>query len=255
MGFKRVLGSGIVGMIIFVPMAYISFTALNLLEQVTGGLIQNIDAITAILPPNMKWVAIIGFGFAGVFLLNMFPVHWALINDPGNIPLLLALVIPWILTAVITAALFAHTPTGGFTSSLAVGIGYFIVMIIIYGIIAALGSRIPIPIDLNSMINDISSGMTGLPFLAAAGTAALEGGAIGGVFGAFIGALKYKGQGAPSSKKSKSKGKSKSKSREPGFSGSSAVSSSSAAADAFCKNCGAKLVPGDDFCTNCGAKA
>ena len=72
MGFKRVLGSGIVGMIIFIPMAYISFTALNLLDVVTGGLIQNIDAISAVLPQQYKWVSFVAFGGAGVFLLKRF---------------------------------------------------------------------------------------------------------------------------------------------------------------------------------------
>ncbi len=255
MGFKRVLGSGIVGMIIFIPMAYLSFTTLNLLEMVTGGLIQNIGAVTAIIPSEYQWVGFLAFGFAGVFLLNLFPVHWALMTDPGDIPLLLALIIPWILTGIIIAALFAHSPTGGFTSSIAVGIGYFIIMVIIYFAVGAIGNQIAggMGFDFSSLLNDIASGLTDLPFLAAAGAAAFEGAAIGGVFGAFIGSLKYKGEGGSSSKKSKSKSKDKSKRKEPSFSERSAASSS--ATSGFCKNCGAKLIPDDEFCTNCGAKA
>jgi hypothetical protein len=254
MGFKRVLGSGIVGMLIFIPMAYLSFTTLNLLEMVTGGLIQNVEGLTAIFPQQYRWVGFLIFGIAGVFLLNLFPVHYALINNPGDIPLLLALIIPWILTAIIIAALFAHSPTGGFTSSLAVGIGYFIIMVIIYFVIAAVGGQVLAGLDLSAVLNGVAAGMTDLPFLAAAGTAAFEGAAIGGVFGAFIGSLKYKGEGG-SGKKKKSKSKEKTVKMEPSFSERSTESSSSTAGSDFCKNCGARLVPGDEFCTNCGGKA
>jgi hypothetical protein len=193
MGFKRVLGSGIVGIFIFIPMAYISMVALDLVGQVTNGLITNFTGIEAILPGNLKWVGFLIGAVAGIFLLNLFPLHWALMNNPGDIMLMLALILPWILTGIIVAALFAHSPTGGFTSCIAIGIGYFIFMAIIYAGAALLGGQIPIPINISGLLDDVASGMTDLPFLAAAASAAFEGAAIGGIFGALIGAMKYKG--------------------------------------------------------------
>jgi hypothetical protein len=252
-GFKRVLGSGIVGILIFIPMAYISFAALDLVGQVTDGLITNVAGLEALLPGNLKWVMVLVGGIAGVFLVNLFPLHWALMNNPGDIMLMLALILPWILTGIIIAAIFAHSPTGGFTSCLAVGIGYFTFMAIIYGGASLLGGQIPIPISVTGLLDDITAGLTGLPFLAATASAAFEGAAVGGIFGAFIGSLKYEGEGGGSSSKKK---KDKKDLKEPTWKPSSKSSPSKEVSKGrFCTNCGAKIVSGDEFCTNCGSKA
>ena len=53
MGWGRVIKSGIVGMLLLIPMAYISFRFLNLTEGVTGGLIANIDDALAVLAEEL----------------------------------------------------------------------------------------------------------------------------------------------------------------------------------------------------------
>ena len=53
MGFKRVFWSGVVGMIILIPMAWISFRFLNLTEGLTGGLIENIDDALITITGNL----------------------------------------------------------------------------------------------------------------------------------------------------------------------------------------------------------
>ncbi|MFX1502903.1 MAG: hypothetical protein ACFFDH_18225, partial [Promethearchaeota archaeon] len=117
MGWGRVIKSGIVGMLILIPMSYISFRLLNLTEGVTGGLITNIDdALSDIL-------GAIGFGgvflefifgaLIGIVLIFIFPIHWCIMYRPDDIGLILAITFPWILTCLITAALFSHSPRGG----------------------------------------------------------------------------------------------------------------------------------------------
>ena len=57
MGFKRVFWSGVVGMIILIPMAWISFRFLNLTEGLTGGLIENIDDAISTITGDLPAVA------------------------------------------------------------------------------------------------------------------------------------------------------------------------------------------------------
>jgi len=173
--------------------------------------------------------------------------------------MMLAVVLPWILCCTLTAAIFAHSPKGGLTTSVAIGLGYMIPAVVIYLLLPVILNMIVggggIPIDLSfitELINDIFEGLTDRPFVLSVITAILEGCLIGGVFGAFIGSLKYKPEGAEGKVKSYA---------EPGFESTEKGEVEKKAAIAstestnFCLQCGAKLEPGDTFCTKCGAKA
>lgn len=178
MGFKRVLLSGIVGMILLLPMAMISFYFLDLPAQITGGLIRNSAALGSLLG---------GYGmilnaFLGLVLICLFPVHWALMYQPNDILLLVALILPWILCCVVTSALFAHSPRGALHTSLAIGIGWMIVFLI--GITV-------LDVATGGLLGAAVLGFTDMPIALAVITATMEGALIGGIFGALVGSLKY----------------------------------------------------------------
>jgi len=246
-GWKRVIGSGIAGMLCLIPMAYISFRFLNLGEGITGGLIQNIDDALGSLSSMFGggiFIELIGGALIGVALIFLFPIHWCIFYRPEDISLILAVTLPWILCCVITCGIFARSPKQGIHTSLAIGIGYSIILTIIYLVII-------LAVPLGSVILDgIVMGLTDLPYLLAVLTAVFEGCLVGTVFGGFVGSLRYKPEGAKG-KKVKSKGK-------VGVSGlseeSKAIESAVLAEETSCSNCGAKLTVDDLFCTNCGAK-
>ena len=242
MGWGRVIGSGCAGMLCLIPMAWISFSFLDLTSSVTGGLINNLnDAITSlgtllfpVLGPILSFVA---SAFLGLFMILLFPIHWCIFYKPNDVMLLIAVVLPWILCCTITSAIFAHSPRGGIHTSLAIGIGYLIPAMVIYLAISLIpggyGSLI------GGVVDGAVSGLTDLPYLLAVFTAILEGCLVGAVFGGFIGSLKYKGTGQSKVKKSKSKAE---EGEEPSLDSSE-----------LCPNCNAKLIPGNEFCTNCGS--
>jgi len=240
MGWGRVIGSGFFGMFCLIPMAWISFSFLHLSESVTGDLILNLDeAITSLatllLPKVGPILSFIASAFLGLFMILIFPIHWCIFYKPNDVMLIIAVVLPWILTCTITSAIFAHSPRGGIHTSLAIGIGYLIPAVVIYIVL----SFIPI---IGGVVDGAVSGLTDLPYLLAVFTAILEGCLVGAVFGGFIGSLKYKpteGTDQPKVKKSKSKTK---EDYEPSLDSS-----------VLCPNCKAKLAPGDEFCTNCGS--
>ncbi|MBD3215937.1 MAG: zinc-ribbon domain-containing protein [Candidatus Lokiarchaeota archaeon] len=242
MGLKRVICSGCLGMLCLIPMAWISFAALDLTGSVTGGLITGLNELLASIPAIGGVLSIIGGAFIGLFLIFLFPIHWALMYRPDDVMLLISLVLPWVLCCSITSAIFAHSPRGGLHTSLAIGIGYVIPMILIYFAIPALINSIAGGMGSfgTGIIDGLSTGLTDLPYLAAVSTAILEGCLVGAFFGAFVGSLKYKPD-EEVGKSVKSTGTTKS---EPKLD----------TADDFCTNCGAKLVSGDEFCTNCGQK-
>lgn len=248
MGWKRVIGSGTVGMLCLIPMAYISLRFLNLGEGVTGGLIQNIDDALGSLSsfvggPLGIVIELIGGALIGIALIFLFPIHWCIFYRPEDIMLILAVTLPWILCCTITCGIFARSPKQGIHTSLAIGIGYSIILVIVYFIlIAAFGSNI--------IVDGISIGLTDLPYLLAVLTAVFEGCLVGAVFGGFVGSIKYKPEGAKRKKK-----KSKGKVEVSGLSEESkAIESSVLTEETSCSNCGAKLTSDDLFCTNCGAK-
>ncbi|MHA2398476.1 MAG: zinc ribbon domain-containing protein [Promethearchaeota archaeon] len=244
MSMKRVIGSGIVGMLFLIPMAWISFRFLNLGEGVTGGLIQNIDDalgfIRILLPGGFGAVIeFIAGAFIGLALLFIFPIHWCLTYRPDDVGLLIAVTVPWILCCVITSAIFAHSPRGGIHTSLAIGIGYAIILLIIYIIASLIGPLIAI-------LDGLMLGLTDLPYLLAVLTAVLEGTLVGAIFAGFIGSLKYN----PGKKAGKSKRKEVTELSEANIAIESAVSG----LEITCSNCGEKITSDDLFCTNCGAK-
>ncbi|MBD3196799.1 MAG: zinc-ribbon domain-containing protein [Candidatus Lokiarchaeota archaeon] len=251
MGIGRVIWSGIVGMVILVPMAWISFTFLNLTGSVTGGLIEGLEDLLASIPGVLGMIlSILGGMILGVLLIFLFPVHWALYYRPDDVMLIIALMTPWILTCTIASAISAHSPRGGLHTSLAIGIGYAIPTTILYfalgPIIGALTGGGGIGMTVTSLIDGLSLGLTDLPFLAAALLGIFEGCLVGAFFGAFIGSLKYK----PEEQIAKTSGISYSTSSKESTSEPTLSSS-----EDFCENCGAKLAPKDEFCTNCGAKS
>lgn len=266
MGLKRVICSGCLGMLCLIPMAWISFTFLDLGSAITGGVITNLGeslvtlgSMLSMLGPLGALIPILGGAAFGIILLMLFPLDWILIYRPDEPMMMLAVVLPWILCCTLTAAIFAHSPKGGLTTSVAIGLGYMIPTIVIYLLIPVILNMLVggggLPIDLSfitELINDIFEGLTDRPFVLAVITAILEGCLIGGVFGAFIGSLKYK----PGEEGGKVKSYA-----EPGLGATEKVEAKEKAVveptggSNVCMQCGAKLEPGDTFCTNCGAKS
>jgi hypothetical protein len=229
-------------------MAWISFRFLNLAEGVTGGLLENVDdaigALTGLLGDWGPILEILAGAFIGLALIFLFPIHWAIFYRPDDIGLIIAVTIPWILCCVITSGLFAHSPRGGIHTSLAIGIGYAIILSIVYLVLIFV-----LPFGA-AIIDGIFIGLTDLPYLAAVLTAVLEGCLVGTVFGGFIGSLKYKPKGGKSKKV-----KSKEVEESTELSDTNiAITRSLSSKEVLCTNCGVKITAEDLFCTNCGAK-
>ena len=245
MGWGRVIGSGCLGMLCLIPMAWISFSLLDLTSSVTGGLISNLnDAISSLggllgMGAVGDILSFVAAAFLGLILILLFPIHWCIFYRPDDVLLVISVVLPWILCCTITSAIFAHSPRGGIHSSLAIGIGYLIPAMVIYLVIPFIPMIGPI---IAGVVDGAVSGLTDLPYLLAVFTAILEGCLVGAVFGGFIGSLKYKPtEGTAQLKVRKSKGKAE-EVQEPSLDSSE-----------LCPNCKAKLIPGNEFCTNCGS--
>ncbi|MCK4384519.1 MAG: zinc ribbon domain-containing protein, partial [Candidatus Lokiarchaeota archaeon] len=230
MGFGRVVWTGIVGMIFLLLTSWISFQFLDLTSSITGDLIQNLNDALASLGPFLSFIA---GAFMGLILILIFPIHWCLTYHPDDVMLLISVTLPWILSCSMICAINAKTPGKGIRTSLAIGISYLIIALVIFFLL-------PLIPFVGPIVNGLITGLTDLPYIFAVSTAILEGCLVGAVFGGFIGALKYKpagGSGKQKSKKSKAK---LDNDKEPTLE------------DSHCTNCGAKLVPGNDFCNNCG---
>jgi hypothetical protein len=243
MGFGRVLWTGIVGMIFLLLTSYISFQFLDLTSSITGGLIQNLNDAIASLGSLLGGlggiIAIIAPMLLGLVLILIFPIHWCIMYRPDDIMLLISVALPWILACSMITAINAKTPWKGVRTSLAIGIGYLILALLVYFLLPMIPLIGPF---IGGILDGLTLGLTDLPYVLAVSTAILEGCLVGAVFGGFIGALKYKPTGAEGKQKAK---KSKAKDEddtEPSLD------------DDHCTNCGAKLVSGNDFCTNCGMK-
>ena len=187
MEFKlwRFIWTGIVGMLLMLLIAYATFYFFDLIALLTGGLIQNFFVLArAIGGP------IIGFfisALIGIFLICLIPVHWALINRPDDVMLMLALILPWIICCSVMALLTSRNPQEGIFTSLAIGLGLFAIMTMFYFGLAFILARF----GGGAILDGVSIGFTGLPFLLAAFLATMEGAGIGAVFAALIGSLKY----------------------------------------------------------------
>ena len=229
-------------MLFLIPMAWISFRFLDLTGGLTGGLIENIEnALTSNI--DNLFIEILVGGLIGLILIFFFPIHWVIFYHPEDIGLMIAVTVPWILCCVITSGIFAHSPKDGIYTSLAIGIGYSILLTVIYIVI----SLIP-PLG-SAIIDGLLVGLTDLPFLIAALTAVLEGCLIGAVFGGFIGSLKYK----PGGKKEGYKKKKGKKESPEMLEINRVIEKSGMVEETSCVHCGGKLTTDDLFCTNCGA--
>ena len=251
MGLGRVIWTGCLGMCCLIPMAWISFTFLDLTAAVSNGIfidlgpaldavLQNFlpGALGAILP------VLIG-GLLGIVMLLFFPLHWALYYRPDDIVMAIAIILPWILVGTITSALFCKKAKQGFDTGLAVGLGYAIgVSILVLALDAFVGSGLGFSIT--EILNGLFTGLTELPFYGALFLSCIEGGLIGGIFGALIGSLKYK----PGEEKVKGKKSKKAKTADSGAVFDEPTLGS--VSESICKNCGTALGKGDTFCPNCG---
>ncbi len=265
MGLKRVMCSGCAGMLCLIPMAWISFNFFGLTSAVTGGIIENLSsglsAIGALLGPLGEILVIAAGAFIGIILLFLFPLHWGLFYRPDDVGLLIAIVVPWILCCTITAGLFAHSPRGGINTSLAIGIGWAIpILIIVFAVPTILGAISPIAGGIAwGLINGLGTGLTDLPLFFAILLAIFEGAGVGALFGALIGALKYKpGEEQETRKVKRARGKARKKKEkayipEPTIGSPASTTSAPTKKVDFCTNCGAKRVGSSEFCTNCGA--
>jgi len=235
LGLKRVVWSGIFAMIfLFLASWLMIIKPFDITSNITGGLIQNLDDALASLGGS-PIISFLAGGLVGLLLVLIFPIHWCLMYHPDNVMLLISVTLPWILACSTISAINAKTPGQGIRTSLAIGIGYLIIALVIFFLLRLIPYVGPI-------INGLLTGLTDLPYILAVSTAILEGCLVGAVFGGFIGAIKYKPAGDSSKQKSK---KSKAKfddDKEPTLD------------DSHCTNCGAKLVRGNDFCNNCGMK-
>ncbi|MBY8992115.1 MAG: hypothetical protein KGD58_15325, partial [Candidatus Lokiarchaeota archaeon] len=157
MGFKRVFWSGVVGMIVLIPMSWISFRFLNLTEGLTGGLLENIDDALSII--TVPVIEIIAGAFIGLALVLLFPIHWCIYYRPEDIGLVIAVTVPWILCCVIASGLFAHSPRGGIHTSLAIGIGYAIILTVGYIVLV-----VALPMG-SAILDGLLLGLTDLPYL------------------------------------------------------------------------------------------
>lgn len=244
--------SGCAGMLCLIPMAWISFRFLNLTGGITGGLITNLEgalgALAGALGAGGVFLEILFGALIGLVLIFLFPIHWCIFYRPDDIMLIVAVTIPWILCCVITSGLFAHTPRGGLHTSLAIGIGYAIILSVVYIIL-----MVALPFG-PAIIDGLLTGLTDLPYLLATLTAVLEGCLVGAIFGSFIGALKYKPGGKAKVKKvKKAKKKDKEEDTEM-FVPDTSISSATSTDVSHCTNCGAKITGTSLFCTSCGAK-
>ncbi len=265
MGLWRVMWTGCLGMLCLIPMAWFSFNVLDLGAAITGDLFIGIgDAMdtaftAAFAAAGITGGFLTGFvpfivqGLLGIIMLWYFPLHWALYYRPDDIGMALAIVLPWMLTGTITAALFCKKARKGLTTGLAVGLAYALFVGVFPLIISAIVNAVsPVPIDIMGVINSLFTGMTDLPYVWSVVLACVEGGIIAGTFGALIGSLKYKPEGQLEAQKVK---KARKKKAEPKITAvAETTGSSTSTGGMFCPNCRSKVIPGDPFCPNCGTK-
>ena len=250
-------------------MSAIAFTVFDLGSAITGGLFVNIgDTITGGLlllsPEAGQIISIVINGFMGLFLILLFPVHWLLAYRPGDAVYALALIIPWILAVFITAIIFSRSPKEGFFTGLWLGGGFMIVGIgLIYGLTAVIQSQDPGGASIfTGVIDGFYTGLTDLPPFWAIFLSCLEGGLIGGAFGALAGAIRFKpGQAGYQPKNPKKKKNAFGSTKPapepytpsaPAYGLGSSTPQTSTPGMKVCPNCSTPVDQGTVFCTNCG---
>ncbi len=252
-------------------MSAIAFTVFGLGSAITGGLFTNIgttitSGLQLLSPEAGGIISIIVNGFMGLFLILLFPVHWLLAYRPGDAVYALALIIPWILAVFITAILFSRSAKEGFLTGIWLGGGFMIVGLgMVYGLTALLtASGGPEAALFTGVIDGFYTGLTDLPPFWAIFLSCLEGGLIGGAFGALAGAIRFKpGQAGYQPKKPKKGKKSKKdafgsskpepqKAPAPTYGLGSSTQQTSSSGMKSCPNCGTLVDQGTAFCTNCG---
>ena len=197
MGFGRVVWTGIVGMIfLFLASLLMMLEPFDLPSRITGGLLEDINealgSLGTILPGIGTLLGILIGGLLGLFMILIFPIHWCLIYRPDDVMLLMSVTLPWIIACSAICAINAKTPGKGIRTSLAIGIGYLIITLVLYFLLPLIPVVGPL---IGDLINGAVSGLTDLPYVLAVSTAILEGCLVGAVFGGFIGALRYKPTG------------------------------------------------------------
>lgn len=234
-------------------MAWISFSFLDLTSAISNGIFIDLGpALNTVLsnfvPGGLgALIPILVGGLLGIVMLLFFPLHWALYYRPDDIMMAVAIIAPWILVGTITSALFCKKAKQGFDTGLAVGLGYAIAITIpVLALDAFIGSGVGFSIT--EILNGVFTGLTDLPFYGALFLSCIEGGLIGGIFGALIGALKYKPDGDTGKKGKKSKKAMKAASGAV-FDNEPSIGSGSGN---ICKKCGSALGKSDTFCPNCG---
>ena len=245
-------------------MAWISFVVFDLSSAITGGVFQNLgEALNTLLiqtvPENLGGVAsLFAGGLLGILMIVVFPIHWLLQYRPDEPVFAIAMMIPWILVAFISALLWARDMKEGFLMGIKIAVYWMVLGIGIYLLLArVLGAEVP---GIDPILTGLTTGLTDLSPIAAIALACLEGGLIGSVFGGLAGAIRYKPNTRyrpKSSRKAKKKdafGQAYEETEAPAYGSSFQASSDKGSGGDFCTNCGKKLEPGEDFCTNCGTK-
>ncbi|MHA1562255.1 MAG: zinc ribbon domain-containing protein [Promethearchaeota archaeon] len=248
-------------------MSAIAFTVFDLGAAITGGLFTNIgttitSALEMLSPELGTIISILVNGFMGLFLILLFPVHWLLAYRPGDAVYALALIVPWILAVFITSIIFSKSAKEGFLTGLWLGGGFMVVGIgMVYGLTALIESQATS--IFTGVIDGFYTGLTDLPPFWAIFLSCLEGGVIGGAFGALAGAIRFKpgqaGYQPKKPKKSKKKGKSDAFANSkpytpttPAYGTGSSTQQSGTPGMKTCPNCSTQVDEGTAFCTNCG---
>jgi len=214
MGYPKIIFlGGLLGVIFLALMGWVAFsTPLDLGGSIFGGLVTNMGSLTSLIPGGFG--AIVS-ALLGTLMLVVFPIHWALQYRPGDVMLILGIMIPWIVAGTLNSLIFAHDAKQGFVSGLAIMVYPVILgLILILGLSGVLSNMIGF--DVGSIINGVFMGLVDLPAIAAILLATFEGGCLAGVFGALIGALKYS-PGSAGKAKGTQKGETKGKGKEEGL--------------------------------------
>ncbi|MHA1731609.1 MAG: hypothetical protein ACTSU5_06680 [Promethearchaeota archaeon] len=184
---KKICCIPCLGCCCLIPMSLLAGFIADVPAAVTGGLITNLGDLLTALPGPLAAAGALASMMINFLLILLFPLDWVLLYRPGEVAFAFAVIMPWILMAVVTALLFAKHPKEGFIMPLMVGI--YATIIVAGGLTVlfnALGGGV-----LGGMFDAVFEGLTDRTFALAVASACLEGGAIGGVFGALIGALRY----------------------------------------------------------------